>query len=99
MSVCMYVCMYVSMYVGTYVCVTYACMHAYIHTCMYTDVSGQNICPLFKCQDLQFLLDFLTFEDGPKEFPERSVKDYNSTLRNILQERRSHGQAIVNHTK
>jgi hypothetical protein len=32
----------------------------------------------------------LTLEDGIDTFPEKSVKDYHSTLRNIPEERRSH---------
>jgi hypothetical protein len=45
------------------------------------DVSGQPIGSIF--------LDLLTLEDGTDRFPETSVQEYHSTLRNIPEEGRS----------
>jgi len=50
-----------------------------------TDVSGQHISPIFKCQEIQELLKM-----GPIRFSETSVSNYLHTLRNIPEERRSH---------
>jgi hypothetical protein len=52
-----------------------------------TDALSRNV---FKGLPL-FFSDFLTLEDGmePIHCPETSVKDYDSTLRNVPEERRA----------
>ena len=47
------------------------------------DVSGQPICPIFHCRSP------LTIEDGTDRVS-RNVGNYQSTLRNVLEERRLH---------
>ena len=58
-----------------------------------TDVSGQLIGPIFRVQAVQemfpaFFLNCLTLEDGTDRFS-RNAGNYQSTLRNILEEPRS----------
>ena len=57
------------------------------HRLVFTDVSGQPIGPIFKGQAIRtaWLLNM-----GPTGCPETSVTNYQSTLSNIPEERRSH---------
>jgi hypothetical protein len=41
----------------------------------------------------RFFFDSMTFEDGTDRFPETSVTNYHTTLREIPEERRSLGAA------
>jgi hypothetical protein len=53
----------------------------------FADVSGQGIFRIIRSQEV--FLDFLMLEDVTETFPETSVKDYHSTLRDIPEERKS----------
>jgi len=48
-----------------------------------------NISPICKCQEIQGegLLDFLTLEEGTDSCPETLMRNYNSMLHNIPDER------------
>jgi hypothetical protein len=41
-------------------------------------------------ENIQQILDFFTLEDGPIDFPEKSVRNYRYTLLNMTKNFRSH---------
>jgi hypothetical protein len=64
---------------------SFALLECYTAQIVITDVSGQPSVPNFKGPAIQSSSDRLTLEDGTKTW----LTDYESTLRNISEERRS----------